>query len=656
MPPSADPVIRPRRRTRFGRWWLDASLRTKGLVAVAPPVIALLVLGTTSLILGAQIDQLVAATTTTTTSLAQIDRNLQLADQAETGLRGYAATNDPMFLQPYHSAIAQLTHLDNKNHTIDGLTASQSATIRKVGTAAFLRLAATEAGIANHSFTPSQLDAALVQGNTEMDRIRAAISTDQASQRAVLAQHLQQLTSTEGAVRAVDLAALVLGIVAGVMAMVLLLRNVARRIRDVSRNTESFLDNQPIEPLEQSKDEVGTLQAVLLRASSLLTERGRELQISRDEAVAATLAKDQFLSRMSHELRTPLTAVLGFGQLLQMEELSPDDAESVNHIVGAGEHLLALINDVLDISRIEAGDISLSKEPILLRPAVSDAVTLMRPLTEARGITVSLAVAESVVVYADRQRLKQVLLNLISNAIKYNRQDGTIVISCVQRAGSRVALSVADTGVGIPASSLGRLFEPFERLGAEDTEVEGTGVGLSLSKALMEAMDGTIAASSQAGAGSTFTVTLPTGVLTDHVGSPDRDPTPLPAGPAGIVLYAEDNLASLRVVERIFTKRHESLKVTMEGRFVLELARDLQPRMVILDLHLPDIDGEHVLRQLKADAATADIPVVILSADATPGRLDRLVDQGASAYLTKPLVINDLLTLLDELAPNVQAT
>jgi len=307
--------------------------------------------------------------------------------------------------------------------------------------------------------------------------------------------------------------------------------------------------------------------------------------VARDEAIAATQAKDEFLSRISHELRTPLTAVLGFGQLLQLEQLGEENADSVNHIVAAGEHLLALINDILDISRIEAGEISMSLEAIVLAEVVEESLSLLRPLAASRRVNL-LSSDIGGVVQADRQRLKQVLLNLVSNAIKYNREEGTVTISSGGATPTTLVCTVADTGVGIAAQDMDRLFQPFDRLGAETMGVEGTGVGLSLSKALTEAMHGSLTAESVQGKGRRFTSRYPSA------------PSPLRAcretarrwgGHAGAatVLYAEDNLASLRVVERLFAGRSETLQVAIQGKMVLELAKELRPSLILLDLHLP---------------------------------------------------------------------
>lgn len=403
-------------------------------------------------------------------------------------------------------------------------------------------------------------------------------------------------------------------------------------------------------------DDAGQIVAVL--AYIVDVDDRRRAEDARREAQAAAedanRAKSEFLSRMSHELRTPLNAVLGFGQLLETDDLTDAQRDSVDHILKGGRHLLDLINEVLDISRIEAGELSLSPEPVLAAELVGEAVDLMRPLADQRGIQLVLDSSGvcDCYVFADRQRAKQVLLNLLSNAIKYNRPRGSVAVSCEQPDATRMRISVTDTGSGIPTERLGLLFTPFERLGAEQTGEEGTGIGLALSKRLAEAMGGGLSAASTLGQGSTFTVELPR--VEGPVERYERlnggtQPAVEPAGHRQVVLHIEDNLSNLTLVERVLAQRPGvEVVAAMQGRLGLELAREHHPVLVLLDLHLPDMGGEAVLQRLRDDPATASIPVVIVSADATPGQVQRLLSAGAAAYLTKPIDVRDLLRLLDD--------
>jgi len=399
--------------------------------------------------------------------------------------------------------------------------------------------------------------------------------------------------------------------------------------------------------------ENGMLYARLVEAHDGERQERQRAQRAEEAAAAANRAKSEFLSRMSHELRTPLNGILGFAQLLELDAQNSEQREGVDHILRGGRHLLGLINEVLDIARIEAGKLSISLEPVPAGDVVNSALDLVRPQAASRGIRLTAAIARDGHVMADRQRLQQVLLNLLSNAVKYNREEGTVSISCDRGPAGRFRLTVADTGPGIAPEKMHRLFTPFDRLDAPETSVEGTGLGLALSKGLVELMGGTLQAESTLGHGSRFSVELPMaesptrtlGRATVTIALEPDQP-----GVRGTVLYIEDNLSNLRLVERIVTRRPcITLLSAMQGSRGLELAGAHRPDLIVLDLHLPDMPGQEVLAQLRADPGTREIPVVILSADATPSQVSRVLQQGAHAYLTKPLVVAQFLTVLDEL-------
>jgi signal transduction histidine kinase/ActR/RegA family two-component response regulator len=379
-----------------------------------------------------------------------------------------------------------------------------------------------------------------------------------------------------------------------------------------------------------------------------------ELEAARTAADTANTAKSQFLSRMSHELRTPLNAVLGFAQLLELREQSTEDREAVEHILKGGNHLLALINEVLDISRIEAGDMTLSPEPVHVADVVDEALALVRPMAAARSIALIHHPCGHHVL-ADRQRLKQVVLNLLSNGVKYNRFGGTVTVACEQLGEDRVRLHVTDTGQGLSADDIGRLFVPFERLGAASTDVEGTGIGLALSRRLAEAMGGRLEVDSTVGEGSTFWIELPRveGTVERYerlAGAPL--PPRVVVDRRHLVLYIEDNLANVTLAERVFAERGDiELMPVMQGRLGVDLARQHRPALILVDLHLPDIPGDEVLQQLRADPVTQPIPVIVVSADASPGRVERLRAAGATAYVTKPFDVRELIRTVGDILP-----
>jgi len=408
---------------------------------------------------------------------------------------------------------------------------------------------------------------------------------------------------------------------------------------------------QIMELLFSTSEEVSRKHDELARAYE-------ELQGARAEADRANRAKSEFLSRMSHELRTPLNAVLGFGQLLEMSTLGPDEQQSVRRIIAAGRHLLELINDVLDIGRIDAGELSLSVEPVRVGNVLTEAAELVQPLADERSVVVLSGHADGydLQVLADHHRLKQVMLNLLSNAIKYNRQGGTVAFGCLETDDGRRRIEVIDTGPGIAQENLDRLFAPFDRIGAEqDAAVEGTGLGLALSRRLVEAMGGTLGVESEVGSGSTFWVELPPAEPLLREGDPQQTRNGLPTSPGeaprrpATLIYIEDNLPNLTLVERILVHRPAIELVTAtQGRLGLDLARQHRPDMLLLDLNLPDISGEEILSELRADPKTRAIPIVIVTADASEGQERRLQSMGASGYLTKPFEVQELLQMIDE--------
>ncbi len=387
-----------------------------------------------------------------------------------------------------------------------------------------------------------------------------------------------------------------------------------------------------------------------------VTERTRAeeaLARAKEEAERANRAKSEFLSRMSHELRTPMNSILGFGQLLARAELAPQQTKSVQHILKAGRHLLTLINEVLEISRIEAGRENFSLEPVALGPALHEAVALVRPLAQQYAVELREGIVPSgAFVQADRQRFVQVVLNLLSNAMKYNRPGGFVRLA-VSGDDARWTIRVEDTGRGVSPDRVQELFTPFARLGAEQSDVEGTGLGLALSQRLCEAMGGALTLESTSPEGSTFRVDLP--IAGDPVRAVEEsgncDVTQAPHR-AATLLYVEDNLANLSLVETILLSRPGWRTVpALQGQLGVELAREYLPDVVLLDLHLPDMPGDEVLRRLRSDAATSKIPVIVVSADATGASLERLRTAGADAYLTKPLDVDEFLRVVERFLP-----
>ena len=584
-----------------------------------------------------------------------------LADavNAETGVRGYGATRDPLFLDPYNLTLTRISaerRSLRQAAAIEGAARQQralDATTGKVLSELEQLRSAVSRGTSAGSFRQT-----LENEKTTMDLLRRQVASLVSAPTTLVALQRNKITALQTRTELLDLAGLALGLLAGLAGVALFTSSIARRVSMNAENARRLGEGQPLEPIIRAGDEIGRVAESHLRAEELLASRAADLTTARDAAMKATQAKNSFLSSTSHELRTPLNSILGFTQLLQMSELSDEDRDGVERILGAGRHLLALINELIDIARIESGDLSLSLEPVLIRPLIEETSRLMAPIAAERSIRIIQHCADpALVVGADRQRLSQVLVNLISNAVKYNHRGGSITISCAEAGTDQAIIVVSDTGPGLSSENIERVFIPFERLGAEQTEVEGTGIGLPLARALTEAMRGQLTASSVLGQGSAFTVSLPRAPDLVQVPGPGLAPAsraPRPRSPAGAsvsILYIEDNPANVEVVSRFLRSRPDTtLRSETSGRAGIAYAARNRPDIILLDLHLPDLHGGQVLVELKAEPATAAIPVVVLSADASQGVIRRMIADGALAYLTKPVEFGALGELLDTFA------
>ena len=393
------------------------------------------------------------------------------------------------------------------------------------------------------------------------------------------------------------------------------------------------------------------------RLDQVLQEKNVELESARSVAEKANLAKSEFLSSMSHELRSPLNAILGFAQLMESDSPPPTPAqkESIAQILQAGWHLLKLIDEILDLAKVESGQVSLSREPVSLAEVMLECQGMIEPQAQQRGIRMTFPRFDMpCFVRADRTRVKQVLINLLSNAIKYNSKQGTVEVNCTESAPGRIRISVRDTGAGLSPEQLAQLFQPFNRLGQEAGGEEGTGIGLVVAKRLVELMGGVIGVESTVGVGSVFWFELARGCRA----APCRWKQATqrhrrrPHAPRGArphtLLYVEDNPANLKLVEQIIA-RHPDIRLltAVNGTSGIEIARASQPDVILMDINLPGINGFEALKILRADPATAHIPVIALSANAMPRDIEKGLEAGFFRYLTKPIKVNEFMEALD---------
>jgi PAS domain S-box-containing protein len=368
---------------------------------------------------------------------------------------------------------------------------------------------------------------------------------------------------------------------------------------------------------------------------------------AQEQADSAKRAEGAFMSRMSHELRTPLTSVIGFSELLKREGLTSEQELKVDNVLKAARHLLSLIDEVLDVSRVESRTLDVSPEPVAIRGLLADTLELARPQASERGIEIAsdLDSFRDFYVMADPQRLRQVVLNLLSNAIKYNRAAGEVEVTCEATREQTLRVHVRDTGPGLDESMLERLFVPFDRLGAEETSIPGTGLGLVLSRRLVELMGGTLAATSELGEGSMFTIEL--GLAEKPAPREEAPAAPEPAVRGRLsgtsVLIVEDNPTNLKLIAEVLAASGAEVVTARDGRSGLTAARQRHPDLIVLDVHLPDFDGDKVLEALRRDMGTCDIPVVALSADATREQRRGFFDRGVADYVTKPFEADALV-------------
>jgi signal transduction histidine kinase len=623
-------------------YWRNWSLTLKGGAIIVASLAMLLGSVATSY----KLEQQTADATAEMQRTLKVQRDIQqlhaLVAEAATGVRGYLLTGVDDFLNPYRiarvqlpAAMASLQQNIRDPEQLERLRALQPLVRQK--------LAGLDALRRQYDAQPGDLRASLLAGRQILNQLRDGIGAMNAREALLVESRTAAVQEALRRNVLMNAATILVGL-AGAFAMLLFTIRVVRRVRLAAENAERLVNDLPLKPTGIASDELGLLADRLHATSLLLANRAAAAQ-------AASIAKTEFLSRTSHELRTPLNAILGFAQLLETDAVNGQNRQHAEHIIRAGKHLLSLIDDVLDVSRIEAGNLSLAASPVLVAPVLEEALALLKPLaTQHRVRLQPIGDCGGLTVRADRQRLVQIVLNLVSNAIKYNALHGQVRITA-RAHDDMVAIAIEDDGAGIAATLKHRLFMPFDRLGAERGKTEGVGLGLAVSRSLAEAMGGTIAADSRPGKGSVFTISLPR--LQEREHPHDQEVGALPARSVGgdghsavptpTVLCVDSDASSLVLIETLMMRRPNwRLLIATSAAEGLQLARQHRPDVVLLDRSMLESPGSTMPGLWCEDALLVRVPVVILGSEPASDTA------GAAGYLKKPLDLPEFFGLLDK--------
>ncbi len=619
------------------RAWQNLPLGFKGVFVIALPL-AILLASLTSLF----IRELESSKLENQLKRAlQNQRDIQTVHtqlmEASTGVRDFLLTGDKHFLTIFFEAEKKLPkiiaaleeRLENDQ---------QKERLSKISPLVTINLEDLRA-LSHHetAIASNQLIAKFKSQGATLDKLREeieALNTEEAllaeqDQQEIFLQRQQNITVT--------LIAAIAGIIGSLMAVWIFSRTIVKRVRLLRDNAGHLARAESLDIASSSKDELGQLSYELEQASQLLAKNISDALQARHEAEEASASKSMFLSRTSHELRTPLNAILGFAQLLEQDIPPGKQRDSVSLIRGAGQHLLKLINEVLEIARIESGETSFELTATPINALLEEATHYISPIGKIRDIEIKCNIAPNLWAKANRQKLLQVTLNLLSNALKYGPVGSSVALNAYRKQ-NNIFIEVQDSGPGIPASLRERLFTPFERLGAENTKIEGTGLGLALSKQIMLAMNGKIDVAKDK---SLFWIEIPATSASDAsktLQQDTQDKQSFTLFKNSSILYVEDNVSNRALVEAIIQRQqdlriHSVATIKDAKRFLKEMV----PSLLLIDLHLPDGSGEDLVNHVKSKPEFQNIPMMILSADALPETIERLKSAGVIDYMTKPL-------------------
>ncbi|MDO8962338.1 MAG: ATP-binding protein [Methylophilus sp.] len=617
--------------------WQNLPLGIKGVYVIALPLLVLLASLGSLYLREQESTQLENKLRLALQNQRDIQKVHTLLIEASTGVRDYLLTGDKHFLEIFFQVEYQLpailnelkVQLDNdaQKSRLDRINPLVTQNLHDLRI-----LSEYESDIASDDLIAKFKS----QVNT-LDKLRFEIERLNAEEAILVAKDQQDVIDQRQRHIVITLIAATAGIIGSLVAVWIFSRTIVKRVRLLRDSAAHLAKAEKLDLPSSSRDELGQLSDELDHASQLLAKNISDSIQAKREAEEASASKSMFLSRTSHELRTPLNAILGFAQLLEQDLPSGKQRDSVSLILGAGHHLLKLINEVLEIARIESGEISLELTPIAVNMMLEEAVHYIAPIGKIRDIEIKTEIEPDLWAMANRQKLLQVVLNLLSNALKYGPVSSAVTLRAFRHQ-HNIRIEVQDEGQGIPKELKERLFTPFDRLGAEHTKVEGTGLGLALSKQIMLAMHGSIQVAENK---SLFWVEIgasePSAELNVST-QPQQYKKPVSLNNKRSILYVEDNISNRALVEAIVHRQRDlRIHCVTTIKDAKQYLTEVLPSLLLIDLNLPDGSGEHLVNYIKSDIKYRDIPIMILSADALPETIDRLKVAGVDHYMTKPL-------------------
>ncbi len=624
----------------ISQFWQNLPLASKGIFVIMLPLAVLLASLASLYNLEKQLSSLenqLKLALQNQRDIETVHTNLLLAS---TGVRDFLLTGDKLFLDTFHSAKNQLPKLlikldqqlesDDQKSRINSISHLVQDNLKRLEI-----LSKNESDVASEEL----IQQFKLQVNN-MELLRSEIELLKKEEALLVSEDQNKIKLQRQRNIRITLLAAISGIVGSIVAVWIFSGTIVKRVRLLRDSAAHLAKAEGLELPSRSKDELGQLSDELDHASKLLAKTIYETTQARKDAEQANKEKSMFLSRTSHELRTPLNAILGFAQLLLAELENGKHKDNVNMIKSAGDHLLKLIDEVLDIARIESGELKLKLEPTPINDLLAEAIQYIAPLGKIRDIQIQQDIQADLVALAERQKLLQVILNLLSNALKYGPYNSTVLVTAYKK-GSNIIVEVFDEGAGIPESLKERLFTAFDRLGAEQTKTEGTGLGLALSKQIMLAMHGSIHVAKNK---SLFWIELN---ATDYVPKAAQSAQPIINTKETTettykkqIVYVEDNVSNRALVEAVIKRLPNiQLHCTSSVKETKNLLNEIDVDLVIIDLNLPDESGEALVHYMKSHIHLNSIPIIILSADAMPDTIQRLQKTGIDDYMTKPLDI-----------------